>query len=108
MVSHDTSDPALETTELGAVLDLIDELAEADAELGVLLTRTASALGRTVGMRTPHGVDHTATPRGLDSAARRPPHTVTHDLPGMGQVWIDAGHPAQPGMDTALLRRSGA
>lgn len=83
--------------DLEAVLRLVDELAESDADLGVLLERTADALGRAVGIRTVQGEVRTAVPDGRpagDPEQAVPGRLVTRELPGTGQIWIDtAGLP---------------
>jgi hypothetical protein len=91
---------------IDAVLELIDELAEQDADLEHLLSRTAEALGRAVGLRPTHGVLRTAARDGTISTVEPPLRTVTHDLPGVGQVWLDAdGLPPGEAAVELLLRR---
>ncbi|MCX5537523.1 helix-turn-helix domain-containing protein [Streptomyces sp. NBC_00006] len=97
--------------DLEAVLRLVDELAESDADLGVLLERTADALGRAVGIRTVQGEVRTAVPDGRpagDPEQAVPGRLVTRELPGTGQIWIDtAGLPLTEAETTLLLRRLG-
>ncbi|MCX4835273.1 helix-turn-helix domain-containing protein [Streptomyces sp. NBC_01016] len=97
--------------DLEAVLRLVDELAESDADLGVLLERTAGALGRAVGIRTVQGEVRTAVPDGRpagDPEQAVPGRVVTRELPGTGQIWIDtAGLPLTEAETTLLLRRLG-
>ncbi|MEU6654297.1 helix-turn-helix domain-containing protein [Streptomyces sp. NPDC046900] len=97
--------PPRAAIEIDAVLDLIDELTECDADLESLLARTASALDCAVGIRTARGEVCMATPRGIDRTGQQPPHAGTHDLPGTGRVWIDAPGLARAGPRAALLLR---
>ncbi|MEB8338807.1 hypothetical protein [Streptomyces endophyticus] len=76
------------TLDLEAILRIIDELAESDADPGVVLDRTADALGRAVGFRTVQGEVWTATPSGRpagDAEQVAPGRVATHTLPGTGQ-----------------------
>ncbi|MFJ8925661.1 helix-turn-helix domain-containing protein [Streptomyces sp. NPDC102364] len=97
--------------DLEAVLRLVDELAESDADLGVLLERTAGALGRAVGIRTVQGEVRTAVPDGRpagEAGQAAPGRVVTRELPGTGHVWIDTdGLPLTEAETTLLLRRLG-
>ncbi|MFJ9176457.1 helix-turn-helix domain-containing protein [Streptomyces sp. NPDC102360] len=93
------------TLDLEAVLRLIDDLAESDANPGVLLDRTATALGRPVGIRTEQGEVWTGAPHGRPPDPVVPGLVVTRDLPGTGQVWIDTDGLPLTGAETALLLR---
>ncbi|WP_327659355.1 MULTISPECIES: helix-turn-helix domain-containing protein [unclassified Streptomyces] len=97
--------------DLEAVLRLVDELAESDADLGVLLERTAGALGRAVGIRTVQGEVRTAVPDGRpagEAGQAAPGRVVTRELPGTGHVWIDTdGLPLTEAETALLLRRLG-
>ncbi|MGW2341695.1 helix-turn-helix domain-containing protein [Streptomyces sp. NPDC001661] len=95
------------TLDLEAVLRLIDELAESDADLRVLLDRTAEALGRAVGIRTVRGeVRAAASGRPVGSAEQvTAGRLLTRELPGTGHVWIDADGLALTGAETELLLR---
>ncbi|MGW0683708.1 helix-turn-helix domain-containing protein [Streptomyces sp. NPDC002754] len=93
------------TLDLEAILRLIDELAESDANLDVLVDRTACALGRAVGFRTVQGEVWTAAPHGPPPDQAVPGRPVTRELPGTGQVWVDADGLSLTGAETALLLR---
>ncbi|MFJ8950732.1 helix-turn-helix domain-containing protein [Streptomyces sp. NPDC102381] len=104
-LSDGKTEPVSHTVDLDTVLRLIDELAECDAALEVLLARTATALGRVVGFRTVEGVVRAAAPDGTGGGVERPSHAATHELPGTGRVWIDVDGMSLTGDETALLLR---
>ncbi|MFF3490282.1 helix-turn-helix domain-containing protein [Streptomyces sp. NPDC002795] len=96
------------TFDLESVLRLIDELAESDADLDVVLDRTADAVGRAVGVRTVQGEVWAAAPDGRPVGGAEqvaPGRVVTRELPGTGQVWLDAHSLPLTEAETALLLR---
>ncbi|MFE5395971.1 helix-turn-helix domain-containing protein [Streptomyces sp. NPDC056568] len=90
---------------IAALLELIDELAEQNAGLELLLSRTARALGRAVGIRPAHGKIRAAALDGTVSEGEPPPGAVTHDLPGVGLLWLAAAGLPPGCADTRLLLR---
>ncbi|WP_425825590.1 helix-turn-helix domain-containing protein [Streptomyces fractus] len=104
-MSDGGTEPDSPTVDLDEVLRLIDELAESDAELDVLLARTAASLGRAVGFRTVDDEACAASPDAGAGTVEQPPYAATHTLPGTGHIWIDTGGLALTEAETALLLR---